>query len=117
MKQFNRSVATNMKLDEQANQAVLWYYEQSLYYNMGIKSARSESFSDGAKNLLNARGITFTDAELAGARGRSNAGQVAAEPPSAAGAGNTVGIGQVAPAAPATTVTKGQPGQSSGGTE
>jgi hypothetical protein len=117
MKQFNRSVATNMKLDEQANQAVLWYYEQSLYYNMGIKSARSESFSDGAKTLLNARGITFTDAELAGARGRSNAGQVAAEPPSAAGAGNTVGIGQVAPVAPATTVTKGQPGQSSGGTE
>jgi hypothetical protein len=114
MKQFNRSVATNMNLDEQANQAVLWYYEQSLYYNMGIKSARSESFSDGAKNLLNARGIPFTDAELAGARGRSNAGQVAAEPPSAAGAGNTVGVGQAAPAAPATTVTRGRSAPKSG---
>lgn len=116
MKEFNRSVATNMNLDEQANQAVLWYYEQSLYYNMGIKSARSESFSDGAKTLLNARGIPFTEAELAGARGRGNAGKAGAEPPSTAATGNTVGLGQVAPTKP-TTVTKGQPGQSSGGTE
>lgn len=105
MKVWNRSVAENMKLDEQANQAVLWYYEQSLYYNLGIKSARSESFSDGAKTLLNARGIPFTDAELVGARGRSNAGQVAAEPPSAAGAGDTVSLGQITPAQPATTPT------------
>jgi len=88
MKVWNRSVAENMKLDEQANQAVLWYYEQSLYYNLGIKSARSESFSDGAKTLLNARGIPFTEAELAGARGRSNAGQIAAKPSGAAGAGD-----------------------------
>ena len=102
MKVWNRSVAENMKLDEQANQAVLWYYEQSLYYNMGIKSARSESFSDGAKNLLNARGITFTDAELAGARGRSNAPQVAAEQRGAGEGGNPVGIGQAAPAQTAT---------------
>ena len=114
MKVWNRSVAENMKLDEQANQAVLWYYEQSLYYNLGIKSARSESFSDGAKTLLNARGIPFTAAELAGARGRSNAGQVAAEPPSAAGAGNTVGVGQAAPAAPATTVKRGGAAPTSG---
>ena len=114
MKEFNRSVATNMKLDEQANQAVLWYYEQSLYYNMGIKSARSESFSDGAKTLLNARGIPFTEAELAGARGRGNAGQVAAESPSTAGAGNTVGVGQTAPAEPATTVTRGRAAPKSG---
>ena len=114
MKVWNRSVAENMKLDEQANQAVLWYYEQSLYYNLGIKSARSESFSDGAKTLLNARGIPFTAAELAGARGRSNAGQVAAEPPSAAGAGNTVGVGQAAPAAPATTVKRGRGAPTSG---
>ncbi len=105
MKGWNRSVANNMGLDEQANQAVLWYYEQSLYYNLGIKSARSESFSDGAKTLLNARGIPFTDAELAGARGRSNAGQVAAKPPSAGGTGDTVGLGQVAPAQPAATPT------------
>ena len=105
MKVWNRSVANNMGLDEQANQAVLWYYEQSLYYNLGIKSARSESFSDGAKTLLNARGIPFTEAELAGARGRSNAGQVAAKPPSTGGTGDTVGIGQVAPAQPAATTT------------
>jgi hypothetical protein len=97
MKTWNRSVAQNMGLDEQANQAVLWYYEQSLYYNLGIKSARSESFSDGAKNLLNARGIPFTDAELAGARGRSNAPQAGAESQGAAGTGNPVGLGRAAP--------------------
>jgi hypothetical protein len=118
MKVWNRSVADNMKLDEQANQAVLWYYEQSLYYNLGIKSARSESFSDGAKNLLNARGIPFTDAELAGARGRSNAPQIAAEPQSTGGTGNTIGIGQAAPAQPATaaptTVTGGRRAPKSG---
>lgn len=118
MKVWNRSVADNMKLDEQANQAVLWYYEQSLYYNLGIKSARSESFSDGAKNLLNARGIPFTDAELAGARGRSNAPQIAAEPQSTGGTGNTIGIGQAAPTQPATaaptTVTGGRRAPKSG---
>jgi hypothetical protein len=105
MKVFNRAVAENMSLDEQANQAVLWYYEQSLYYNMGIKSARSESFSDGAKTLLNARGIPFTEAELAGARGRSNAGKVAAEPQGTGGAGDSVSVGQAAPAQPAATTT------------
>lgn len=118
MKVWNRSVADNMKLDEQANQAVLWYYEQSLYYNLGIKSARSESFSDGAKNLLNARGIPFTDAELAGARGRSNAPQITAEPQSTGGTGNTIGIGQAASAQPATaaptTVTGGRRAPKSG---
>jgi hypothetical protein len=110
MKTWNRSVAQNMGLDEQANQAVLWYYEQSLYYNLGIKSARSESFSDGAKNLLNARGIAFTDAELAGARGRSNATKAGAESQGAAGAGNPVGLGEAAPdaAATATSVTGGR---------
>jgi hypothetical protein len=110
MKTWNRSVAQNMGLDEQANQAVLWYYEQSLYYNLGIKSARSESFSDGAKNLLNARGIAFTDAELAGARGRSNAGKTGAESQGATGAGNPVGLGETAPdaAASATSVTRGR---------
>ena len=109
MKTWNRSVAQNMGLDEQANQAVLWYYEQSLYYNLGIKSARSESFSDGAKNLLNARGIPFTDAELAGARGRSNAPQAGAESQGAAGTGNPVGLGRAAPnPAIETSVTGGR---------
>lgn len=109
MKVWNRSVAENMGLDEQANQAVLWYYEQSLYYNLGIKSARSESFSDGAKNLLNARGIPFTDAELAAARGRGNAGQAGSKPQSVTGAGDTVGVGEAAPTpATAATVTRGR---------
>ena len=109
MKTWNRSVAQNMGLDEQANQAVLWYYEQSLYYNLGIKSARSESFSDGAKNLLNARGIPFTDAELAGARGRSNAPQAGAESQGTAGTGNPVGLGRTAPnPAIETSVTGGR---------
>jgi hypothetical protein len=107
MKQWNRAVASNIKLDEQANQAVLWYYEQSLYYNLGVKSARSESFSDGAKNLLNARGIPFTDAELAGARNLRNARQAPAEPTGAGGAGNPISVGQTAPAADA-TVTRGR---------
>ena len=109
MKVWNRSVAENMGLDEQANQAVLWYYEQSLYYNLGIKSARSESFSDGAKNLLNARGIPFTDAELAAARGRGNAGQAGSKPQGVTGAGDTVGVGEAAPTpATAATVTRGR---------
>lgn len=107
MKQWNRAIASNIKLDEQANQAVLWYYEQSLYYTLGVKSARSESFSDGAKNLLNARGIPFTDAELAGARNLRNARQVTAEPTGTAGTGNTVGIGQTTPNNPTTNVTGG----------
>ncbi len=38
-------------------------------------------------------GVPFTDAKLAGA-GSSNAGQVAAEPPSAAGSGDPVSVGQ-----------------------
>lgn len=110
MKSWNRAVASNVKLDEQANQAVLWYYEQSLYFNLGIKSARSESFSDGAKNLLNARGIEFTDAEIAGARGSRNEVKAATKQASAAGAGNPVGVGQAAPddavAAPAAARAK-----------
>lgn len=115
MKTWNRSVAQNMGLDEQANQAVLWYYEQSLYYNLGIKSARSESFSDGAKNLLNARGIPFTDAELAGARGISNAPKAGAESAGATRAGNPVGIGQAEPAqANPTSITRGRKAPQSG---
>ena len=109
MKVWNRSVADNVKLDEQANQAVLWYYEQSLYFNLGIKSARSESFSDGAKNLLNSRGIEFTDADIVGARGSRNEVKAAAKQASTTGTGDTVGVGQIAPAdavAAASAVTK-----------
>jgi hypothetical protein len=107
MKQWNRAVASNMKLDEQANQAVLWYYEQGLYYNLGVKSARSESFSDGAKNLLNARGIPFTDAELSGARNLRNVGKNRTESSGDAGAGDSISGRGTAPAADA-TVTRGR---------
>lgn len=93
MKTWNRSVAENLKLDEQANQAVLWYYEQSLYYSMGIKSAKSESFSDGAKNLLNARGIPFTESELTGVRSKGNALKASEEQRGAAANGDTTSIG------------------------
>ena len=113
MKQWNRAVASNIKLEEQANQAVLWYYEQSLYYNLGVKSARSESFSDGAKNLLNARGIPFTESELAGARNLRNARQAPAESTSAAGTGDSASVGEATPAA-GTTVTGGRKAPSSG---
>jgi len=110
MKSWNRAVASNVKLDEQANQAVLWYYEQSLYFNLGIKSARSESFSDGAKNLLNSRGIEFTDAEIVGARSSRNEVKAAAKQAGPAAAGDSIGVGQIAPAdgspTPAAAVTK-----------
>ena len=108
MKEWNRGVATNIKLDEQANQAVLWFYEQNLYYNLGVKSAKSESFSDGARNLLNARGIQFNESELVRPGGGSNAPKTAAESPSADRSGNPASSGQVAPAdAKPTTVKRG----------
>jgi hypothetical protein len=88
MKVWNRSIAQNVGLDEQANQAVLWFYEQNLYQNLGVKSARSESFSDGAKRLLNTRGIPFTDAELAAGRRGSDATEAAAQPTGSPRAGN-----------------------------
>lgn len=113
MKQWNRAVASNIKLDEQANQAVLWYYEQSLYYNLGVKSARSESFSDGAKNLLNARGIPFTESELAGARSLRNARQTSTESTSAGEPGNPISVGQATPAA-RTRVTRSRPAPKTG---
>jgi len=54
-----------------------------------------------AATVADARRIPFTDAELAGARGRSNAPKTAAEPQGTGGAGSAIGIGQVAPAQPA----------------
>ena len=97
MKEWNRGVASNSKLDEQANQAVLWFYEQNLYYNLGVKSAKSESFSDGARNLLNARGVQFDESELVKSGGGGNALKATAESQSATGTGNPVGVGQATP--------------------
>jgi hypothetical protein len=97
MKEWNRGIASNSKLDEQANQAVLWFYEQNLYYNLGVKSAKSESFSDGARNLLNARGVQFDESELVKSRGRSNAPQTGTESTGPTETGNPIGVGEVAP--------------------
>lgn len=108
MKEWNRGVASNSKLDEQANQAVLWFYEQNLYYNLGVKSAKSESFSDGARNLLNARGIQIDESELIRSGGGGNAAKAATESKGAAGAGAPASIGEIAPAnAKPTTVKRG----------
>jgi hypothetical protein len=106
MKTWNRAVAENLKLDEQANQAVLWYYEQSLYYSMGIKSAKSESFSDGAKNLLNSRGIPFSESELTGVRSKGNALKASEEQRSAAANGDTTSLGNSDAVKPATEKAK-----------
>lgn len=106
MKEWNRGVASNSKLDEQANQAVLWFYEQNLYYNLGVKSAKSESFSDGAKNLLNARGLSFDESELIKSRGSSNAPKVTAEPQSPTGTGSAIGGGEVATTGTESTTVK-----------
>lgn len=57
MKQWNRGVADAVGKNEQANQAILWYFEQNLYHDLGVKSARSESFADGAREFLKSRGI------------------------------------------------------------
>jgi hypothetical protein len=108
MKEWNRGVASNSKLDEQANQAVLWFYEQNLYYNLGVKSAKSESFSDGARNLLNARGVQFDESELIRSGGGGNAAKAGAEPQSPTGTGDPVGVGEVAPVdAKPTTIKRG----------
>ena len=108
MKTWNRAVAQNVKLDEQANQAVLWYFEQNLYYNLGVKSARSESFSDGAKNLLNARGIAIDESTGAAAASSGNAGKVRAKQASSTAAGNSVGSGSPAADANTTNVARGR---------
>ena len=109
MKEWNRGVASNSKLDEQANQAVLWFYEQNLYYNLGVKSAKSESFSDGARNLLNARGLQFDESELVRPGGGSNAAKAATKSTGPTGSGNPVSSGEVAPAdAKPTTVKRGE---------
>lgn len=115
MKEWNRGVASNSKLDEQANQAVLWFYEQNLYYNLGVKSAKSESFSDGARNLLNARGVQFNESELIRSGGGGNAAKAGAKPQSPTGTGNSISLGEVTPVdAESTTVKRGSKAPSKG---
>lgn len=81
MKQWNRAIADKLGRDEQSIQAVLWYLEQQLYYSIGVKSARSEAFSDGAKSFIKDKGISDSvrnsDASQAGRepQGSQAAGQ------------------------------------------
>jgi len=76
MKQWNRAIAGKLGRDEQSIQAVLWYFEQQLYYSLGVKSARSEAFSDGAKSFTKDKGISdsvrSSDANQAGGESQSS---------------------------------------------
>jgi hypothetical protein len=56
MDAFWTQVSKNVGLDERDTQAVMWYYEQFLYNDLGT-SSKPRSFSDGAKELLESRGI------------------------------------------------------------
>lgn len=88
MKQWNRAVAKATGLNEEDAQAVLWYYEQQLYYALGVTSAKSESFSDGAKKLLKDRGIDFV---VPSERPDGNPADATAPPPGEAGRGKKKG--------------------------
>jgi hypothetical protein len=72
MKKWNRAIAGELGRDEQSIQAVLWYFEQQLYYSLGVKSARSEAFSDGAKSFTKDKGLSdsvrSSDANQAGGK-------------------------------------------------
>lgn len=58
MKRLAREIGEELNRPEQAIQSILWYLEQQLYYSLGVKSARSEAFSDGAKQFVSNRGIS-----------------------------------------------------------
>ena len=84
---FTATLAKETGKTDQAIQAILWYYEQQLFYAMGVKSARSESFSDGAKKFAGSQPGQARGARPEGAA-RSNAGRAAREGDrEAAGAG------------------------------
>jgi hypothetical protein len=84
---FTATLAKETGKTDQAIQAILWYYEQQLFYAMGVKSARSESFSDGAKKFAGSQPGQARGARAEGAA-RSDAGRAAREGDrEAAGAG------------------------------
>ena len=58
MKRLAREIGKQLDRPEQAIQSILWYLEQQIYYSLGVKSARSEAFSDGAKQFVSNRGIS-----------------------------------------------------------
>ena len=57
IKEWTRRVADKLGKPEQAAQAILWFFEQQLYHQLGAKAARSENFSDGARQLLRRYGL------------------------------------------------------------
>jgi hypothetical protein len=84
---FTAALAKETGKTDQAIQAILWYYEQQLFYAMGVKSARSESFSDGAKKFAGSQPGQARGARAEGAA-RSDVGRAAREGDrEAAGAG------------------------------
>jgi hypothetical protein len=56
IKRLVRDAAAKVGLDASAMQAALWYFEQRLYRNFGIKSD-SQNFSGAARTALERRGI------------------------------------------------------------
>jgi len=73
MEEFVRQVQTqlsDLNLSEQDIQAIMWYYEQSLYTDLGVRSI-PESFSEGIGKLDGKAGITVQ---------RGNVDEITAEP-------------------------------------
>jgi hypothetical protein len=86
IKRLVRDAAAKIGLDASAMQAALWYFEQRLYRNFGIKSD-SQNFSGAARTALERRGIDVpepaeSDQRIAGQNvGQGDgAGDVLAQP-------------------------------------
>ena len=60
IKRLVRDAAAEVGIDPSAMQAALWYFEQRLYRNHGIK-ADSENFSGAARTAASKRGIEVSD--------------------------------------------------------
>ena len=58
MKEFVRGVAEEIGTTEQQAQAILWFYEQRLFSQLGVPSA-STAFDEGAEMFLESRGFDF----------------------------------------------------------
>jgi len=60
-----RDVSEALSLHIEDVQAILWFYEQRLYTELGVKS-KSGTNSDGAKKILEGTGIDFTEPDVGG---------------------------------------------------
>ena len=52
MYEWNKRIAEAIGESEQDTQAILWYFEQQLFYDMGLTSAKPSKFSDGARQYV-----------------------------------------------------------------